>query len=1276
MKRKVIAFDGGMNEVAESDTLNYSEAKEIVNYEFRKQGKISKRVEADTYDITLDEFLDYIFDEIKYQPQEPYYPPRKTADMIIDVMFPFYGIKAGTQDYVLYLLYKTSGGWDKYVVDVVKYTAESIIRIAYHDGKMVITDNVNKSHYVYVNTDNELEMGINGVIRPLYKPKFKGKVLYQENIETGAFIDVCGLYRYWYTFVTEDGDESNPSPASEWVDAQRFKKSGDSNIDEVMVKAVALSNINTETNVGIKYIRIYREILEYSNGIETRTALFIKEFEVNNEVESFTDTVAILGSELTTAMSYENDISPIGKDICGVGGVLILGGISKNLEFPFDFDRYEKITLRNNNSRSYVDMVVRILIESDIANGLDWEYLTAHPDKIRFYDNDLTSPISVVYKKRDNLALENYTQMLQNYDFSDGDQSWTLNNFTVEDGYAKSLDSTVSASLAQPYSRKVGEYYICTLELYSTIESVHHILLDNQYKLFTEESGTKKLMVILYAGSNDFVIFKDSGVVISRIDNIRLLGNSATTGITISNVDSEMGNSTLWSTNGAWQYDANNKWINSTVADDGYLSTTGNIEAGETYLITGAFELINNYPQYPLLTIDLSEDETENAIKIRGNGWKYFSQVIKASSNHIRIWKSPKGTIKASKYFRITKLNLGAPSIEAYLKIPEIGIGSNKSIYLAYCEDGGASGVNIEEWRAKEYGELVEVAQGELSQNVFDNVRVETIDTILASPMQGEGGKEVINKANINANGMNENLRHSTTNTTYLPDIGIFIDKAPDSVYVTTDDIDYDIEPHIDLNTNTGYYIAGYVRTHYLDKNIIKLVFNNTATENTRVYVDVAGNWKTQDSSNTEQTFGSIPPAIRDGKYFVVLSCRDDDSISLFVYDLLNNQLYAEEKTGYEHYSRYRNLTDIHLGSTNIEMSNWIMDKGMSLSASSLTDINSVWNMANRLPYIDTEVIGYDYTAGTENINVVFGDNEEMSIEKYPNWLAYTKINGKAFPDMNIKKCSTEIERIIPTPSYLRGQTRYDNSVIIFFRNGFNVFTLRGDPNTWRDVADNMIPEKKRDGLVNTETVVVTPFGLIWQTEAGINLWNASTYRNISYGRMNIPIKSNMFAFYIPLTQQYALHSPDDNKTFIYDIPQDKWSIFTDLNIVSSTVLSGGTTIDNVNLFLDDTGKIKKYPDYTGQKTNAEAYATKVFDTYYSNYDSLEVAVKGAGKIDVISKDSQTGTEKSLIDSNIVNYGVNQLPIGMFGDKLEIKVKDSDEIRNVIVVYNDRRTRR
>lgn len=1500
MKRKVLPFDGGMNEVSDSSVLPINGLTDIKNYEHKTEGKITRRVAVSTFDSALNTEIASIFDETIYQPEEPYYPTRIPTGMYGDVMYPVFGIDSG--DYYLYLFYKTgSTTWDSEKIDItgINYTAETTMRIAYANAKMVVVDwgAVNKSHYVTVNNDNEIVSGINEIPRPLNKPEgfdtdSYNASIFQENLETGSYINYCGIYRYFYTFITEFGDESNPSPASEWIDMQFFKKDDDG-LDERQVKSVTFGNLEITDNAvfiknEIKYFGIYREELEFTSGTNTKEPVFIKQLLIPDKdgTNEFTDTVAILSGDTAEFINYENDTSPIGGDICGVGGTFVLGGIKKKLEFPFTFDNYREVILTNLNAKAKTNCVVIMEFDDEEDFGVvddtpDWAWLMENKDKVRMFDSDLTTPLPCIYSSEAAISYTGFTDLVTDGDFATDPESaspaWVLGGSWTWDSTNHYMYNTTGIGtdlLSQPIGLNNGEYYICDMSFRIDGGDEEGLNVEDYYLQVKDGNGSRHERFIMKAdrSSTDFRLNKTAGASVYIVDNVEVYKKTGLNFVAQNLTNPEMEGSSNWTPqeDSAWFNDDNN-WYNSQSETTFVQGATAiALAVGFYYLVTVKVYIKDSDPANDALFISLGDNSSQNGFGIKGNGNFWVSAIVKCAEDYVRVWKMQASSYVEISYCRVTNAESITNKIRATFKVPEVPISSSKTIYQTWCEQGGSKGVTDAQWRYveptvttdpenAEYGEFLDCTDSDqwAGQEVFENVSVEDENTLVCSPMQiNELTTKCYNKSNVNFNGEFQHCSFGANNITNLPNIDKLLPQASNSIEMDywTSGIEFGDLDLVDLPLSGGMF------SFYMsyDGDEITADVNNKiggfrfGTGN-YVYLRINGctnYWELgadQASGNTIRFTGITYPLETSGRhnYHITLSWFDDDKISLFVYDLDLDNISYEEITSEDF--RYDGLSEIYLGKQSfynscitlitepvagttrfyvnnlatedmdttddfyvfdaqnsfydtttkgtayntssvtpslnyvettdvsgstgatiggylvadaayetiegLRFANVSLQTGLYLSASNDNHINAVYNLANRMPLFEDAVIGYDWTETDPNLmykNVEIGNIESLAYKDYPEWLGYSKVNGVSFPDKFIKKCASEILRVIPVPSYLRGQTKYSSSVVVFYRNGFNVFPLEGDPSTWEDSAENLVPERKRDGLVNKETLIVTPFGLMWQSESGLMLWNSSEYKNVSFQRMDLPIKDTLKGIYLPLTQQYILHDNAENsetstvtfqntkdivkgsswntaiykkgvkifiadsaesgnnkgniihkvsggtltmadsivnsasdqvtikttKSYVYDIPKDKWTTFTGLDIVYATALSGGSTLENVNLFLDSYGKLNEYPNYNNSKTEILAEATKVFDTYYSDYESFEPVIEGTATYDVTATDTQNSHSKSGTDITLRNYKVNQFAIGYYGEKLSMTIKNADAINNVIVAYNPRKTRR
>lgn len=151
-------------------------------------------------------------------------------------------------------------------------------------------------------------------------------------------------------------------------------------------------------------------------------------------------------------------------------------------------------------------------------------------------------------------------------------------------------------------------------------------------------------------------------------------------------------------------------------------------------------------------------------------------------------------------------------------------------------------------------------------------------------------------------------------------------------------------------------------------------------------------------------------------------------------------------------------------------------------------------------------------------------------------------------------------------------------------------------------------------------------------------------------------------------------------KTYVLDLPSEKWTTFSGLDIISNCIMSGGETLDNVNLFLDTDGYTKMYPDdVNGALTSETASIEKKIETYYSsfreiNIDSVDDPV---GAITATIKNKTRGFDKvnNITASGNVNkkYG---LSLGSYGESVTLLLENFLKIKNILLTFNSRKTRR
>ena len=423
MRKFLPLLTGSLNEVSRGDAIADDELQECPNYEETGEGILEKRKKIETYETKLNTLL-ATYDEV-ITISEPFYPKKKLSDQYSSfLLFAF--IISGT-NYKLYYIYKDGAdSWTSTQVSIseVSYTNESNMKITIGEDKVIFTDGINIAHYFKIDEDGTAISGIMGIPAPLNKPHIQEMTDWSdqdwETNENNQRLSEPGLFQCLYTVVTEEGEESNPSPLSDTKDMQWFKlTSGEDTrwIDKITISDLSIPSVPADIKNKLKYFKVYIRTIRYSEGEAPQQLQFSQQFEITDKEKisgtptgnSYTITVEYSPGEYP---SYENDVAPVASLSSELAGVTVLSNCKTKIKFPFDFKYYCKINLNNINSVNVIDAVIKIRLwdkdsgESDAIDNLSWADFDTNNDdeiqaslinKIRIYDKDLTTPLNVDY---------------------------------------------------------------------------------------------------------------------------------------------------------------------------------------------------------------------------------------------------------------------------------------------------------------------------------------------------------------------------------------------------------------------------------------------------------------------------------------------------------------------------------------------------------------------------------------------------------------------------------------------------------------------------------------------------------------------------------------------------------------------------------------------------------------------------------------------------------------------------------------------------------------
>jgi len=433
-KKALPLLTGGLNEKTRPDLIDDDQLQICTNYEIVGDGYLYRRKATSNYDDALNTEIQGVFSSVSYI-SEPYYPqqPLKISGEEMDGDFILFVYGYTESAYELHAFFSLSGSWTNLVDGTnsltsllsganITYTSNSDPQIVIGSDKVIITDGVNRAHFVSVDTDGVMRAGVLGIPAPTNKVRVTEMTEWQDDLwetdSTATRLSTPGLFQCVYTVVTEHGEESNPSPLSDTLDMQFFKLDADGLderwLEKVEIKDLSIPDVPDNIQDILKYFKVYMRVIKYSEGEGTAALEFTQQFDIVNKVNAvsgttgndYTLTVAPTAGDIA---SWENDVAPIAKTGAELGGITMVGNVKTKISFPWEFKYYHPITINNTDSKSYVDAVIRIrLHDQDSTNDdaidnfevTDFVASSGHltdTSHIRIFDSDTTTPLAVCY---------------------------------------------------------------------------------------------------------------------------------------------------------------------------------------------------------------------------------------------------------------------------------------------------------------------------------------------------------------------------------------------------------------------------------------------------------------------------------------------------------------------------------------------------------------------------------------------------------------------------------------------------------------------------------------------------------------------------------------------------------------------------------------------------------------------------------------------------------------------------------------------------------------
>jgi len=314
------------------------------------------------------------------------------------------------------------------------------------------------------------------------------------------------------------------------------------------------------------------------------------------------------------------------------------------------------------------------------------------------------------------------------------------------------------------------------------------------------------------------------------------------------------------------------------------------------------------------------------------------------------------------------------------------------------------------------------------------------------------------------------------------------------------------------------------------------------------------------------------------------------------------------------------------------------------------------------LPYYRDWIGAYPWQAPDDwtNHNVSMEYKQIESGTQANTNIRWSNIQGTTFPVLNYCQFNEDILAVIPQPSYLPMQ--YLNTVIVFTRNSINRIVLTNDLSQMAEIPNNIIKEYSNLGLYAPKSLVNTPNGLIWLSEKGVILWNASGLKNISQNRIIVSGDKNIIrACYYPLLNQYVLYTGDtDKNAWVYHLDYDCWTRFTDFEIIDAVSLDYGEDILNSLLLVKNDG-IWEYNTGCPKVTDAYFLSKRYRLDYIKPVRFRLLSTQYPSLLKILTRNVETGgyMEKELKCSN---YRWVLIPNGFWGEYIQFYCKNIDQL--------------
>lgn len=394
MKRiSITDLNGGVVNAVDPTLMPDNACVEIDNYEYRDFTGLAKRMGVFPHELAATGLTGAMAIGVWYPN---HYPAGCTGDKVYVVQ---------TQRDIR-LCWYAGTGWQARTVFILESVAPVCIYTGY--SRVLIADAVNPGRYISINKDGEIEYGEIGIIAPTIMPQVSAAGVDntyadvgQEN--TGMTVERGDILQYCYTVEDKYGAESSPSPL---VTEQRLMyKYPDPESPlgykyywyGTRVMGLSVAQYPPGIRDRLKYINLYRRSIPFQEGTIANQFLLVKQIPLG--LVDVIDVVDTNKDDLRT-IAYDRGVAPASEHITEGNGVVYLGAVTRpTIRFPFTFDRYVEIAVRNDNNLDYANAIIAMRWNAVEMGLASWRGYLANKTTVRLFYTDTITPIPVIYQQ-------------------------------------------------------------------------------------------------------------------------------------------------------------------------------------------------------------------------------------------------------------------------------------------------------------------------------------------------------------------------------------------------------------------------------------------------------------------------------------------------------------------------------------------------------------------------------------------------------------------------------------------------------------------------------------------------------------------------------------------------------------------------------------------------------------------------------------------------------------------------------------------------------------